>query len=334
MLPLSPQHPETFMLSFRRTLFALLIVGLPTAFVTSPGAAQTWPGRPVTLVVPFAAGGSTDGVARVIAKELGDRFGQQFIVENRGGAAGNLAAAAVAKAQPDGYTLLLTTTGPAAVNKLLYKSLSFDPSRDFAPIVMIGITPQAIVVSPKMQVDTLKDLVARAKASAEKLTFGNSGVGTMAHITAVSLARATGLQVTHVTYRGGAQAMTDVIGGQIDVAFPAYVPNLGGLKVLALTSTERMHSLPDVPTVRETGVADIVAGTWFGIVAPAGAPADIVRKINAATNDFLKSKHAIELFDELGIQPIGGTPESMQAFVADETARWEPIIRSAHISLE
>ncbi len=308
---------------------ALLVVAL-----TSTGSADSWPTRPVTLVVPFSAGGSTDGVARVIAKELSERLGQQFVVENRAGAAGNLAAAAVAKAQPDGYTLLFTTTGPAAVNKLTYKSLPFDPVKDFSPIVLIGITPQAVVVSPRLKVGTLKELVAHAKASKDKLTFGNSGVGTMAHITAVSLARATGLQVTHITYRGGAQAMTDVLGGQIDVAFPAYVPHLGGLKVLAVTSAARMPSLPNVPTVRETGIADIISGTWFGIAAPAKVSSDVIQKINSATNEFLKSARARKLFDDLGIQPRGGTPDDMEAFIAEETARWEPIVRAAHISIE
>jgi tripartite-type tricarboxylate transporter receptor subunit TctC len=302
--------------------------------LSAPAAAQSWPARPVTLVVPFAAGGSTDGVARVIAKELGDKLGQNFLVENRGGAAGNVAGAAVAKAPPDGYTLLLATTGPAAVNKLLYKSLSFDPGKDFTPIVLIGIVPQAIVVAPRMPVSTLKELIDYAKARPGKLNFGNSGVGTMAHISAVSLARATGIEVTHVTYRGGAQAMTDVIGGQIDVSFPAYVPSVAALKVLAITSAERMPSLPNVPTVRETGVADIVAGSWFCIVAPAGVSGDVVQKINKVVNDFLKSKRAIDLFNDLGVTSLGGSPDDLKKYMAEETARWAPIVKAAHIVLE
>jgi tripartite-type tricarboxylate transporter receptor subunit TctC len=315
-------------------LKTLPLAAAVAAMLSSPAAAQSWPARPVTLVVPFAAGGSTDGVARVIAKELGDKLGQNFLVENRGGAAGNVAGAAVAKAPPDGYTLLLATTGPAAVNKLLYKSLSFDPGKDFTPIVLIGIVPQAIVVAPRMPVSTLKELIDYAKARPGKLNFGNSGVGTMAHISAVSLARATGIEVTHVTYRGGAQAMTDVIGGQIDVSFPAYVPSVAALKVLAITSAERMPSLPNVPTVRETGVADIVAGSWFCIVAPAGVSGDVVQKINKVVNDFLKSKRAIDLFNDLGVTSLGGSPDDLKKYMAEETARWAPIVKAAHIVLE
>jgi tripartite-type tricarboxylate transporter receptor subunit TctC len=315
-------------------LKTLPLAAAVAAMLSSPAAAQSWPARPVTLVVPFAAGGSTDGVARVIAKELGDKLGQNFLVENRGGAAGNVAGAAVAKAPPDGYTLLLATTGPAAVNKLLYKSLSFDPGKDFTPIVLIGIVPQAIVVAPRMPVSTLKELIDYAKARPGKLNFGNSGVGTMAHISAVSLARATGIEVTHVTYRGGAQAMTDVIGGQIDVSFPAYVPSVAALKVLAITSAERMPSLPNVPTVRETGVADIVAGSWFCIVAPAGVSGDVVQKINEVVNDFLKSKRAIDLFNDLGVTSLGGSPDDLKKYMAEETARWAPIVKAAHIVLE
>jgi tripartite-type tricarboxylate transporter receptor subunit TctC len=300
-------------------LKTLPLAAAVAAMLSSPAAAQSWPARPVTLVVPFAAGGSTDGVARVIAKELGDKLGQNFLVENRGGAAGNVAGAAVAKAPPDGYTLLLATTGPAAVNKLLYKSLSFDPGKDFTPIVLIGIVPQAIVVAPRMPVSTLKELIDYAKARPGKLNFGNSGVGTMAHISAVSLARATGIEVTHVTYRGGAQAMTDVIGGQIDVSFPAYVPSVAA---------------PNVPTVRETGVADIVAGSWFCIVAPAGVSGDVVQKINKVVNDFLKSKRAIDLFNDLGVTSLGGSPDDLKKYMAEETARWAPIVKAAHIVLE
>jgi tripartite-type tricarboxylate transporter receptor subunit TctC len=319
-----------------RSVLAALSVAACAALLWPVGAraSETWPTRPVTLVVPFGAGGSTDGVARVIAKALSDRLGQQFVIENKAGAAGNIAAATVAKAPADGYVLLLTTTGPASVNRLLYKSPGYDSDKDFSPIVLIGLTPQAVVVAPKRPVDSLAALVAHAKAHGDKLTFGNSGVGTMAHITAVSLARAAGLDVTHITYRGGAQAMTDILGGQIDVGFPAYVPNLGGLKVLAVTSAERMRSLPAVPTVRETGVADIVSGTWFGIVAPANTPAEVVTKVNGAVNDFLKSQQARDLFNDLGILPLGGTPAAFKTYIAEETARWEPVVRSINLRLD
>jgi tripartite-type tricarboxylate transporter receptor subunit TctC len=301
---------------------------------TRAASAEDWPTRPVTVVVPFGAGGATDGVARLIAKHLSEELGQQFVIENRPGAAGNVASAAVARAKPDGYTLLLGSTGPMAVNKLIYSSLSFDPGRDFSPIVLVGLIPQAIVVGKRLPVKSLKDLVAHAKNNPGKLNFGNSGVGAMAHITAVSLARAAGLDVAHVTYRSGAQALTDLLGGQIDVAFPTYIPQVATMNTLAITATERMPQIPNVPTVRETGIADIVAGPWFGLVAPAGTPSEIIQRVNREVNAFIKTPAARELFGQIGLQAMGGMPDGMRSFMAEETARWAPVIEAAKIKLK
>jgi tripartite-type tricarboxylate transporter receptor subunit TctC len=295
--------------------------------------AQDWPSRAVTIMVPFGAGGATDGVARLVAKHLSEKFGQQFVIENRAGGAGNVATAAAAKAKPDGYTLLLGSTGPMAVNKLIYRTLSFDPGRDFSPIVLIGIVPQAIVVGKRLPVKSLKELVEHAKANPGKLNFGNSGVGAMAHITAVSLARAAGLDVAHVTYRSGAQALTDLLGGQIDVAFPTYIPQVASMNALAITATERMEQMPNVPTVRETGVADIVAGPWFGLVAPAGTPPRIVERVNREVNAFIKTKAARTLFAKIGLRAMGGTPDAMKSFMAEETTRWKPVVEWAKIRI-
>jgi tripartite-type tricarboxylate transporter receptor subunit TctC len=299
----------------------------------SKGHADDWPSRAVTIQVPFGAGGATDGVARLIARHLSDTLGQQFVIENRAGGAGNVATAAVANARPDGYTLLLGSTGPMAVNKLIYKSLPFDPARDFSPIALIGIVPQAIVVGNRLPVKSLRELVAHAKANPGKLNFGNSGVGAMAHITAVSLAQAAGLDVAHVTYRSGAQALNDLLGGTIDVAFPTYIPQVATMNTLAITATERMKEMPNVPTVRETGVADIVAGPWFGLVAPAGTPPEVIAKVNREVNAFIKTPKARELFDKIGMQAMGGTPEAMKSFMAEETTRWAPVVAAAKIRL-
>jgi tripartite-type tricarboxylate transporter receptor subunit TctC len=315
-------------LTFLMLAAAAMVVG------TRAASAEDWPTRPVTLVVPFGAGGATDGVARLIAKHLSEKLGQQFVIENRPGAAGNVASAAVARAKPDGYTLLLGSTGPMAVNKLIYSSLSFDPGRDFSPIVLVGLIPQAIVVGKRLPVKSLKDLVAHAKANPGKMNFGNSGVGAMAHITAVSLARAAGLDVAHVTYRSGAQALTDLLGGQIDVAFPTYIPQVASMNTLAITATERMPQIPNVPTVRETGIADIVAGPWFGLVAPAGTPSEIVQRVNREVNAFIKTPVARELFGKIGLQAMGGTPDGMRSFMAAETARWAPVVEAAKIKLK
>jgi tripartite-type tricarboxylate transporter receptor subunit TctC len=317
-----------------RIAFLMLAAAAALSVAAGTASAQDWPTRPVTVVVPFGAGGATDGVARLIAKHLSEELGQQFVIENRPGGAGNVASAAVARAKPDGYTLLLGSTGPMAVNKLIYSSLSFDPGSDFSPIVLVGLIPQAIVVGKRLPVKSLKDLVAHAKANPGKLNFGNSGVGAMAHITAVSLARAAGLDVAHVTYRSGAQALTDLLGGQIDVAFPTYIPQVANMNTLAITATERMPQMPNVPTVRETGVANIVAGPWFGLVAPAGTPPEIVQRVNREVNEFIKTSAARELFGKIGLQAMGGTPDAMRSFMVEETARWAPVIETAKIKLK
>jgi tripartite-type tricarboxylate transporter receptor subunit TctC len=312
----------------------MLVTAVAMVAGTSAAFAEDWPTRPVTIVVPFGAGGATDGVARLIAKHLSEKLGQQFVIENRPGGAGNVASAAVARANPDGYTLLLGSTGPMAVNKLIYSSLGFDPGRDFSPIVLVGLIPQAIVVGKRLPVKSLKELVAHAKANPGKLNFGNSGVGAMAHITAVSLARAAGLDVAHVTYRSGAQALTDLLGGQIDVAFPTYIPQVATMNTLAITATERMPQIPNVPTVRETGVADIVAGPWFGLVAPAGTSSDVIQRVNREVNAFIKTPAARDLFGKIGLQAMGGTPDGMRSFMVEETARWAPVIEAAKIKLK
>jgi tripartite-type tricarboxylate transporter receptor subunit TctC len=309
----------------------LIVAAIAGSIASMPAAAQTWPSRPVSLVVPFPPGGSNDGFGRVIAKELGERLGQNFVVENKGGATGNIAAVGLARAAPDGYTLMIASNGPAVINKLLNKSLAYDPIKDFTPIVVIGIVPQVIIASPNLPAKNLAELIALAKTRTGKINFGNSGYGTMAHIAAVSLARATGIDVTHVSYRGSAQLITDVMGGQIEAGFPGFVPQVIPMKSLAVTSSQRMELLPNVPTVRETGLADLVAGTWFSIVAPAGIPAEIVQKVNITVRDFMASNDGKTFLHSLGMQPIGGTPADAAAFTAAEAAKWAPVIRDAHM---
>ncbi len=311
------------------------VVGAAVA-VSLPGAADAegWPTRPVTMMVAFAAGGSTDGVARLIAAELGARLGENLVVENKPGAGGNVAAQTVARAAPDGYTLLFLTSGPGAINKLIYKSLPYDPIRDFSPIVMVGIIPQVVVTSAKLPVKSLKELVDYAKIHPGKLNFGNSGIGTTSHITAVLFARDTAIDVTHVNYRGTAPLVTDLLGGQIEVGFPSYFPQMANMNALAVSTADRMEALPDVPTIQETGLADFTAGVWFGIVAPAGTPQDIISRINRIVNAFLASETIKRAALPLGMRIIGGTPAEMQAYMAREAARWAPVIEAAHISAE
>jgi tripartite-type tricarboxylate transporter receptor subunit TctC len=315
-------------------LFTLLITAALAAWLPRQAVAQGWPTRPITMMVAFAAGGSTDGVARLIATELGAKLGENLVVENKPGAGGNVAAQTVARAAPDGYTLLFLTSGPASINKLIYRSLAYDPVRDFSPIVLIGIIPQVVVTSAKLPVKTLAELVAYAKAHPGKLNFGNSGIGTTSHITAVLFARETAIDVTHVNYRGTAPLVTDLLGAQIEVGFPSYFPQMSTMNALAVSTLDRMEALPHVPTIQETGLADIASGVWFGIVAPAGTPADIVLRVNRIVNDFLNSETIRQAALPLGMRTIGGTPAEMQAYMARETARWAPVVEAAHIMAE
>jgi tripartite-type tricarboxylate transporter receptor subunit TctC len=317
----------------RSIVSAMVTVAILVAAQTSAAVAQSWPTKSITLVVPFPAGGSTDGIGRPIANMLAKELGQEVVVENRAGAAGNIGAATVARAAPDGYTLLLATTGPAATNKLLYKNLSFDSATDFSPIAMIGVIPQVITVSPKLPVSDLKQLVEYAKANPGKLNIGNSGNGTMAHIAAVSFARQAGIQATHVPYKGVAQLISDILGSQIEFGFPGFIPSLTQAKVVAVTSSERLKNLPNAPTLKESGY-DVVAGTWFGILGPAKMPAEIVERINKLVNEYIGSTEGQALLAALGMQAIPGTPQDMKAFMAAELARWEPIVRAGNMKLQ
>ena len=311
---------------------ALLSAVLALA-LAGPACAQSWPSRPITMIATFPAGGPTDGVARVLANELGERLKQRVVVENRGGAGGTIGAAAVAKSAPDGYTLLLTSTGPLGYYRALYKSLNYDPVKDFAPAALIGTIPQVIIVSPKLPVKTLRAFVAHAKANPGKVNIGDSGVGTTLHILAAQMAMLTGIEIQHVHYRGAAGSVADVLGGQIEAALSGFTPSFATMKVLGVTWTERLKVLPEVPTFREEGV-DIVSGLSLTLVAPAATPPAIIARLNAATNDFLSSERGRSFETNYSLQIAGGTPEAARDFLAGETDRLEPVIRKAKITAE
>jgi len=295
-------------------------------------AAEAWPTRPVTLVVTFAAGGPADGTARLIANELSEKLGQRVVVENKGGAGGNIGAASVAKAPADGYTLLMVTSGPGAVNKLIYKSLPYDPLKDFAPVVLVANVPTVILVNPKLPVTGLNDLVAYGKRN--KLSVGNPGYGTGGHIAAVLFAGETGIEMTHIPYRGVGPMLTDIMSGQIDAGFAGFVPQILNMKAVAVTAASRVKILPEVPTVRETLGIDVVGGVWYGLLAPAGTPRDVVDRVNAIVNEFFKTSRGRELSESIGMQPLGGTPEDMGALMARDIERFRPVIHGAHITLD
>jgi tripartite-type tricarboxylate transporter receptor subunit TctC len=310
-----------------------LLAGILSITLAAPAAAQGWPNRTITMIATFPAGGPTDGVARVLAHELGERLKQKVVVENRGGAGGTIGAAAVAKSAADGHTLLLTSTGPLGYYRVLYKSLGYDPVKDFAPAALIGTIPQVIIVSPKLKATTLKEFVDHARANPGKVNIGDSGVGTTLHILAAQMAMMTGIEIQHVHYRGAAGSVADVLGGQIDAALSGFVPTYVTMKVLGVTWTERLKALPNVPTFRESGI-DIVSGLSLTLAAPAGTPPDVIARLNAATNDFLKSERGKTFETNYSLQIAGGTPEAARKFLANDAARLEPVIRKAKIAVD
>ena len=301
----------------------------------APVFADAWPSRPITMVVPFTAGTTSDVIARSLAQELHQKLGQPFIIENKGGAGGNIGAANVARANGDGYTILFATTGQAATNQLMYKSMDYSPQRDFAPVVLVAKAPVIITAKPDAPYSTLKDFIAYAKANPGKATGGFPGNGTLGHITGELLASNAGIDFAKTQYRGSAQILTDLIGNHIDVGMDSlagYVPSVreGKIKALAIASSQRWSKLPDVPTVAEA-LPGFEAGVWYAILVPAKTPDDVVAKLNAATNAWLKEPKTQEFLANLGIQPAGGSPADLKAFTQSEIDKWGPIIKAAKI---
>ena len=298
--------------------------------------AQAWPARPVTIIVPFAAGTTSDIVARALAQHLTDTLGQPFVIDNRGGANGNLGAAAAARAAADGYTLLLATTGPAATNKLMYQNMPFDPEKDFSPIALVGKSPIIITARTDAPFSNLQEFIAYAIANPNRLNGGFPVNGALGHITGILLQSTAGIKFSYVQYRGSAAIITDLIGKNIDIAMDsmaAYAPTIqnGQIKALAMAGAQRWSRLPNVATASESGLPGFEASVWYALLGPTGTSADIVSKLNAAANDYLKSEKAKNLFDDFGIQAAGGTPQDLRDFMAAEVRKWSPIIKAADI---
>jgi tripartite-type tricarboxylate transporter receptor subunit TctC len=319
------------MLNRIRRSFLLLAI-LAAAGVSS---AQTYPTQPVKIIVPFPAGGSVDIVARMVGKKLSETLGQPFIVDNRAGASGNIGAEIAAKSAPDGYTIFVTSSGVLAANMHLYKKIPFDPFKDFAPVIRLVNQPNILLVHPSVQASNVKELIALAKARPGKLTFGSAGIGTGQDIAAQQFTMMTGINVLHVPYKGGAPALSDLLGGQIDAMFetsPTAIPYLkqGKLKALAITSAKRFGQLPNLPTVSEAGVSGYESVTWIGVVAPAGTPKAIVERLNAELQKALGGDMGKQL-SELSLDPIGGTPKDIEDAIRKDSADLAKIIKAANI---
>ncbi len=310
----------------RRALGALLAVPM------LPAAAQdTWPTRPVRMIVPFAAGGSTDILARIIAQGLGPRLGQTMVVENRPGGATNVAAEAVVRAAPDGYTLLFGAAA-MATNPSLLPSMPYDLFRDLLPIVLIGRTPLVLVVHPSVPARTVPELLALIRARPEGMSYATGGNGTIPHLATELLRFLADVKLSHIPYRGQATAMPDVLAGRVPIMLESVPPLLtniraGELRALAVAEPERIAVLPDVPTLAESGFPGFSAAAWNAIWAPVGTAPAIIAKVNAETNAVMREPAVRARFAELGALPVGGTPAQMEAFLRAEVASWAEVIR-------
>jgi len=307
--------------------------------LAAPAVAQDYPNRPITLIVPFPPGGSTTIVGRIVADKMSEVLGQSIVVDNRGGAGGTIGSRAVAKSAGDGYTILLGYTGTLAIGPSLYGNVGYDPRADFEPIGRIGTAPNTLVVHPSFPVHSVPELIAYAKANPGKVNFGSQGVGTTPHLTGELFARVTGTKLTHVPYRGTAQAVNDLIAGHLDLLFfqldsvrEQYQAKRA--KMLAVTTPERVPAVPDVPTMDEAGVKGFRSDTWNALAAPPKTPAAIVAKLNAGINEVLRQPETAEHLRGMNMTPIGGTPDGIKAFIKDETERWGDVIRAANIRVE
>jgi tripartite-type tricarboxylate transporter receptor subunit TctC len=316
-------------------LIAAALIGLVSVacglWTAAPAVAdEPWPARPVRVIVPSPAGGSVDAVARMVTKRLGEVLGRAFIVENRGGANGNIGAALAASAPPDGYTLMFTTTGPLVFNKLIYKTATFDPARDLAPIVKVSAIPLVVVANASIPVRNISELVAYVKANPGKVTYASPGIGSMGHLTAELLEKDLGIRMTHVPYTGSAPAMNDVLGGRVNLCFdllPTYTEHIrnNSLKALAVTTLNRTAGLPEAATMAEQGMPKFEAIGWTALVGPAGLAPETIQKLNRIVNAFLVSDEGRSALLKFGMEPLGGTPEDLASFMASELAKWRPV---------
>jgi tripartite-type tricarboxylate transporter receptor subunit TctC len=320
----------------RRTLLALLGA---TAFATAPAHAAGYPDKSITIVVPFVAGGSSDIVGRLTGQKLGEKLGHTVIVDNRPGANGGIGASLVAKAKPDGYTLLVGSIGVYSINPALFKDLTYDPARDMDLLTLAVRTPNVLVASPKFPANTVAELVAHMKKNPEQVTFTSSGIGSSDHLTAVLFWQKTGTKGVHVPYKGGAAAMSDMIGGHADVSFQnlgaasAHV-KAGRLKVLGVTSEKRHPVFPETPTMAEAGVQDLVVYSWQAFAAPKGLPKDVTDKLQPALIAALKDPEVVKKFDEIGFEVVANTPKEFADFQAAEVRRWKEVIEKGDIKPE
>jgi len=319
----------------RRSLLAALAVSLGASLLPGSALSQAYPTKPVKIVVPYAAGGAVDTLARIIGAQLSKQMGEPVIVENKPGASANLGAEFVAHADPDGYTVLLGANG-LTTNMTLFRHLRFDTLKDFAPVAKVGYAPLVLVVNPSLNTETLKDLIALAKSQPGKLFYGSSGNGSSGHLAVESLKLATGIDASHVPYKGGAPALRDLLGGRIAFVMTnpleviPYVKS-GQLRALAVGAEKRIDTLPAVPTFAEAGVPNYEASVWWGIVAPARTPQPIVARLSEETLKALNDEQVRDKLGKMGAVIAPGNSEQFGAFLKEDVARWAKVIQAAGI---
>jgi tripartite-type tricarboxylate transporter receptor subunit TctC len=324
------------------TLILTLIrmaAGVLLAIFAGSAAAQAYPSKPIRLMVPFPPGGSTDIVARIVAQKLGSQLGQPLVIENRGGAGGTLGTAVVAKAAPDGYSLVVGTTSTHVVAPSVYQKLEYDPVKDFAPISLMAVTPYLLVVNPNVPAKSVKELVQLLKAQPGKLNYASAGVGSTTHLAMEMLKGVSQTYALHIPYSGNGPAGTAVIAGQVEILFgslPAVLPHAksGRVRALAVGTPKRSPSLPDVPTVAESGYPGFDASLWLALMAPAGTPAPIIEQLNKEIVAAVSSKETSETLDKNGAEPVTSTPAELAAMVKDGVAKYAKVVKDAGVKPE
>lgn len=317
-----------------QVLRRVTIIFLAVLALTAPGAAQNYPDRVVRIVNPYPPGGSVDVMARLLAQKLGENLGQQFIVENRSGGGGNTGSDSVAKAEPDGYTLLFTAPGPLTVNQTLYSKLTFDPATDFAPIALFATAPIVLIVNPGVPANNVQELIALARKEPGKINFASAGNGTTNHLSGELFKSMAKVDIVHVPYRGAGPAMNDLIGGHVQMFFdlmPVVLPQVttGKVRALGAAGAARPSALPDVPTIAEQGVPGFDASSWYGLVAPAKTPEPVLAKLREEVAKALKTPDMVARIRELGSEPGAAFGKDFGAFMAAETKKWAEVIRAS-----
>ena len=305
----------------------------------SPVMAQSYPSKTIRLLVPYAAGGGTDAIARVVAQGITEKLGQQVVVENNGTAGGNLATQQVAKSAPDGYTMLMANQGPMVVNPHLFKNVKIDPLTAFDPITLIAEAPLVVVVPENSPITSVKQLVEEASKAPGKMTYGSAGNGSASHLATLLLAETANLDMVHAPYKGAGPAITDLLGGRLDFMVTT-IPSVfgfidsGKLKPLAVTTSHRTKRLPDLPTIAESGWPSYQAAAWYGFAVPKGTPPEIIKTLRDATVAAINSPEVVPRLATEGAEPVGNTPEEFAAFMKQESARWSEVIKKAGIGLD